>query len=79
VSPLGVIGLGLLVLAWVERSRAVVAFAVVYLVAVVASTPIGFHEGRFYVVGVLVPGVVLLAGGALFSVLERRSTTPGAP
>jgi hypothetical protein len=71
VSPLGVIGLGLLVLARVERSRAVVAFSVVYLVAVVASTPTGLYAGRFFLPGILVPGLVLLAGSALFAFLER--------
>ncbi len=62
VSPLGVIGLGLLVLARVERSRAVAAFGVVYLVAVAASAPIGVHPGRLFLPGILVPGLVLLAG-----------------
>jgi hypothetical protein len=71
VSPLGVIGLGLLVLARVERSRVVVAFSIVYLVAVAASAPIGAHAGRFFLPGVLVPGLVLLAGSALFAFLER--------
>ena len=70
-SPLGVIGLGLLVLARVERSRAVAAFGVVYLVAVAASAPIGVYAGRFFLPGVLVPGLVLLAGSALFALLER--------
>jgi hypothetical protein len=78
VSPLGVIGLGLLVLARGERSRALAAFSVVYLVAVAASAPTGFHGGRLFLPGVLVPGLLLLAGSALFAVLERP-TTPGAP
>ena len=68
----------LLVLARVERSRAIVAFSIVYLVAVVASAPTGFHAGRFFLAGVLGPGLVLLAGSALFAVLERP-TTPDAP
>jgi hypothetical protein len=82
VGPLGVIGLGLLVLARVERSRALAAFSVVYLIAVLATTPTGFHAGRLspwtFLPGILVPGLVLLAGTAVFAVLERPAT-PSAP
>lgn len=74
VGPLGVIGLGLLVLAWVERSRALAAFTVVYLVTVVATTATGSHAGRLFLPGVLVPGLILLAGSPLFAVLERPAT-----
>jgi len=78
IGPLGVIGFGLLVLARVERSRALAAFSILYLVAVAATTPTGFHTGRLFLPGILVPGLVLLAGSALFAVLERP-TTAGAP
>lgn len=78
VGPLGVIGLGLLVLARVERSRALAVFSVVYLVAVLATTPTGIHGGRLFLPGVLVPGLVLLAGSAVFAVLERPATA-GSP
>jgi hypothetical protein len=82
VGPLGVIGLGLLVLARMERSRALAAFTVVYLVAVLATTPAGLHAGRLgpwaFLPGIVVPGLVLLAGSAVFAVLERPAT-PGAP
>ena len=72
VGPLGVIGLGLLVLARVERSRALAGFGVVYLVAVLATARTGFHGGPWvFLPGVLVPGLVLLAGSAVFAVLER--------
>src|SRR6266508_3958045 len=53
VGPLGVIGLGLLVLARVERSRALAGFGVVYLVAVLATARTGFHGGPW----VFLPGV----------------------
>jgi hypothetical protein len=76
-GPLGVIGFGLLVLARVERGRALAGFSVLYLVAVAASTPTGFHGGRLFLPGVLVPGLVLIAGSVLFAVLERP-TTAGA-
>jgi len=78
IGPLGVIGLGLLVLARVERSRALAAFSVLYLVAVAAATPTGIHGGRLFLPGILVPGLFLLAGSALFAVLERPATA-GAP
>ena len=78
VGPLGVIGLGLLVLARVERSRAVAAFSVVYLVAVAATAPTGFHPGRVFLPSLLVPGLVLLAGSFLFAVLEHPAAA-GAP
>jgi hypothetical protein len=78
VGPLGVIGLGLLVLARVERSRAVAAFSVVYLVAVAATAPTGFHPGRVFLPSLLVPGLALLAGSLLFAVLERP-VAAGAP
>lgn len=71
ISPVGVIGLGLLVLAGMERSRAVLGFGIVYLVAVAASAPIGTYTGKFFLPGLLVPGLVLLAGGGLFALLER--------
>lgn len=74
VGPLGVIGLGLLVLARVERSRAVAAFSVVYLVAVAATAPTGFHPGRVFLPGLLVPGLILLAGSPLFAALEHPAT-----
>jgi len=77
VGPLGVIGVGLLVLARVERSPGVAAFGIAYLVAVIASAPLGVHGGRVFLPGLLVPGLVLLAGSALFAVLERP-TKPGA-
>jgi hypothetical protein len=78
VGPLGVIGLGLLIRAVVERSRALAAFSVVYLTTVVASAPTRFHGGPpspwAFPPGVLVPGLVLLAGSGVFGVLERKGT-----
>jgi len=78
VGPLGVIGLGLLVLARVERSRALAAFALVYLVTVAATTATGLHGGRLFLPGLLIPGLTLLAGSAVFGVLERHATV-GTP
>lgn len=75
VGPTGVIGLGLLVLARVERSRTLVLFALVYLYTVMASVPTGQRAAALsqwvFLPGLLVPGLVLLVGSGLFAVLER--------
>lgn len=77
VGPTGVIGLGLLVLARVERSRALVLFALVYLYSVMASVPTGQRptaalSSWVFLPSLLLPGLVLLVGSGLFAVLERR-------
>lgn len=77
VGPTGVIGLGLLVLARVERSRALVLFALVYLYSVMTSVPTGQRSTAtlsswMFLPGLLLPGLVLLVGSGLFAVLERR-------
>lgn len=77
VGPTGVIGLGLLVLARVERSRALVLFALVYLYSVMASVPAGQRSAAtssswIFLPGLLLPGLVLLVGSGLFAVLDRR-------
>ena len=83
LNPLLAIGVALFVLAWVERSRALLAFAVAYLAA--ALLP-GLHSitGLLAGHGVAVPGqwhflpglwlaaAVLLAGGAAFAIAGRR-------
>lgn len=79
VGPLGVIGLGLLVLARVERSRALARFTVLYLVVVLATAPVGFHRGPWaFLPGILVSGLFLLAGSAVFALLERPAAA-GSP
>jgi hypothetical protein len=75
LGSLGMIGLGLLLLAWLERSTALAAFTVGYLVSVVVTTPVGVHPGRLYVPGILIPGLVLLSGSLGFAYLEHRAPT----
>jgi hypothetical protein len=81
--PLISIGLALFVLARVERSRAVLGFAVGYLVVALVAANIGPH-GRgtssgphlsplwSFLPALAVTGAVLLLGGAGFALAERR-------
>ena len=82
ISPVGVIGLGLLVLARVERSRGLAIFSVLYLLVVLATAVPATHSGPpsrwVFLPGILIPGLVLLAGSAVFAVLERPAAS-GAP
>ncbi len=83
LNPLLTIGLALFVLAWAERSRALLAFAVVYLAAALLPGLTGI-TGLLARHGVAVPGpwnflpglwlaaAVLLAGGAAFAIAGRR-------
>jgi hypothetical protein len=78
--PLISIGLALFVLARVERSRPVLAFAVGYLVVALVACGVGPH-GRgpsqvsplwSFLPALTVTGAVLLLGGAGFALAERR-------
>ena len=75
IGPTGVIGLGLLVLARVERSRALVAFSVLYLLTVLTSLQPVRHMAALspwhFLPNLLAPGLVLLVGSGLFALLER--------
>jgi hypothetical protein len=78
-SPTAAIGLALLVLAWVERHPALLAFSVAYLVIVLWQ---GGQVSRssspwFFIPYLLVPAVVLLLGAAGFALF--RSTTESRP
>ncbi|MDI1462666.1 hypothetical protein QEZ54_16960 [Catellatospora sp. KI3] len=68
-SPTAVIGLALLVLAWVERYRALLAYSVGYLVLVVAvGSRIIHSDSRWYFLpDLLVAALVLLLGAAVFA------------
>ncbi|GAA1387266.1 hypothetical protein GCM10009661_73610 [Catellatospora chokoriensis] len=69
VSPIAVIGLALLVLAWVERHWALLAFSLVYLAigAVMGSQVIHASSRWFFLPHLLVPAAVLLLGAAAFA------------
>jgi hypothetical protein len=78
--PLISIGLALFVLARVERSRPVLAFAVGYLVVALVACGVGPH-GRgpthvsplwSFLPALTVTGAVLLLGGAGFALAARR-------
>jgi hypothetical protein len=73
-GPLAVIGLALLVLAWVERHWALTAFTLVYLAigAVQGNRIIHSSSPWFFLPSLLVPAAVLLLGAAAFA-LSRPS------
>jgi hypothetical protein len=68
-SPLAVIGLALLVLAWVERHWALLAYSLGYLatVAVLGSRWIDSPSLWWFLPDLLVPAAVLLLGAAAFA------------
>lgn len=75
IGPTGVIGLALLVLARVQRSRALAVFGVVYLYAVMisvhAARSIAVLSPWLFLPSLLWPGVLLLVGSGVFAVIER--------
>lgn len=75
LTPIGGIGLALLVLAWLERHVALGLFALGYLAVVLVPIDFGFgaHWGGSWedVPPLVVSGGVLLLGGAGFAVAQR--------
>nr|BFE64967.1 hypothetical protein GCM10020063_094930 [Dactylosporangium thailandense] len=73
-SPLAAIGLALLVLAWVERYWALLAYTVAYLAIgmVQGNQAIRSSSPWFFLPYLLVPAVVLLLGAAAFAVFRPR-------
>ncbi|MGA5301834.1 hypothetical protein ACPCHT_18030 [Nucisporomicrobium flavum] len=74
-SPLAVIGLALLVLAWVERHWALLAYTVVYLAIgmVQGNHVIRSSSPWFFLPYLLVPAAVLLLGAAAFAAFRPRT------
>jgi hypothetical protein len=73
------IGLALLVLAWVERNRALLLLTLVYLAVVLLPIPLRVPMPSWNLVPQLATGgTVLLLGGIGFALAQRplRSTTP---
>jgi hypothetical protein len=72
-GPIPTIGLGLLVLAWVERNRALLVFAPAYLVVVLVPIDFGWVMARSWVFlpHLVIAGGLLLLGAAAFAVAER--------
>jgi hypothetical protein len=68
------IGLALVVLAWAERNRALLALALGYLAVVLvtaAAGPVGGHGWLGFPVQLVIPGSVLLLGGIGFLLAQR--------
>jgi hypothetical protein len=76
-TPAAAIGLALLVLAWVERNRALLAYSLVYLVIVLVSSGRIIHSSSpwYFLPQLLVPAAMLLLGSAGFA-LFRPATEP---
>jgi hypothetical protein len=79
VSPIAVIGLALLVLAWVERHLALLVYSLVYvaIVMIMGSQVIHTTSRWFFLPHLLVPAAVLLLGAASFAVF--RPATEARP
>ena len=71
-SPLAVIGLALLVLAWVERHWALLAYTLAYLVIGMVQGNQVIHSSSpwFFLPDLLVPAAVLLLGAAAFALFR---------
>lgn len=68
------IGLALLVLAWAERNRPLVALVLVYLVVVLVPVSFGWgtdHRQLFFLPQLVIDGSVLLLGGIGFLLAQR--------
>jgi hypothetical protein len=78
-SPMAVIGLALLVLAWVERHGALLAYSLGYLaiVATLDNRVIHATSRWFFLPQLLVPAAVLLLGAAAFAALRPRGQVQG--
>jgi hypothetical protein len=77
-SPGAGIGLGLLVLVWAERNRALLGLTLVYLLAVlVPVTFSGIHpDPSWYSLPAAVQGSLLLLGGFAFALVQHPLRTP---
>ncbi len=82
VGPACAIGLALLVLAWAERSRALLAFTVGYLAIVLIPINFGWvitlPSQWAFLPHVVIAGSVLLIGGVGFAVAERPARSRAA-
>lgn len=78
----GAIGLALLVLAWVERNRALLVFTIGYLVIVLVPVRFGWvialPSPWYMLPRLVIDGTVLLLGGIGFALAQRRARVPAA-
>lgn len=81
-GPAGAIGLALLVLSWVERTWALLAFTLTYLAIVLVPVTFGWTIARpspwFFLPHLVIQGGVLLLGGIGFA-LTRPAVQPPTP
>lgn len=77
-SPACAIGLALLVLAWAERSRALLVFTLGYLAVVLVPVTFGWAMTHpwFYVPHLVIDGAVLLLGSIGFALAQRPTRRP---
>ncbi len=75
ISPIAAIALALLVLAWVERSRALLAYSLGYLVIVLVDSGRVIHSTSrwFFLPHLLLPAALLLLGSAGFALFRRTA------
>ena len=82
ISPFGAIGLALLVLAWVERNRALAVFTLGYLAIVLVAPTIHLVVGHpsvwVFLPRFLINGFVLALGGIGFALAQRPLRRPPA-
>ncbi|MEU8209920.1 hypothetical protein AB0B85_12045 [Micromonospora sp. NPDC049044] len=78
-SPIAVIALALLVLAWVERNWALLAYSLVYLAIVMVQGGQVIHSTSpwFFLPYLLVPAALLLLGSAAFALFRPTTEVPG--
>ena len=74
-TPAVAIGLALLVLAWVERSLALLAYSLVYLAIVVVSGGRMIHSRSLwsFLPNLLIPATLLLLGSGLFALIRPKN------
>ena len=80
-SPAGAIGLALLFLAWIERSRPLLTVTIVYLIVSVATVGIGrfAHPTPWaFLPHVLIDGAVLLIGGIVLAATQEEARPSSA-
>jgi hypothetical protein len=81
-GPASAIGLALLVLAWAERSRALLVFAFAYLATVLIPIDFGWVITRpspwSFLPHLLIDGGVLLLGAITFALAQRAARQPAA-
>jgi hypothetical protein len=77
-TPPAAIGVALLVLAWVERNRALLTFSLVYLVVSVADSARIIHSSSHwaFLPVLLIPAGILLLGSGGFALFQRATPQP---